>query len=239
MNPYKARFQLKNLAKDRLAGKYADAILLLIVTGGIQMGSVFAAAFLIPFQNLFGILLGMVFSLLFSAVLQVLRIGSAFFYLNIACRQPFGVSNLFYGFREQPNKCLVISCVICGLSFLFGLPAQVCSQISLFTGNTQWMLFSYGADLLGELLFLPLSLALSQCYYLVLDYPELSAADTLRMSFRIMRGNKMRLFLLQLSFLPLGLLACLSFAIGFLWLIPYMQMTYALFFLDLMSAKRR
>ena len=45
----------------------------------------------------------------------------------------------------------------------------------------------------------------------------------------------MRLFLLELGFLPPMLLCVLSLGIGFLWLEPYMQMTYTYFFLDLMN----
>ena len=52
-----------------------------------------------------------------------------------------------------------------------------------------------------------------------------------------MKGNRKRLFLLELSFLPLMLLCILSFGIGFLWLEPYMQMTYTHFFLDLMNPR--
>ncbi len=238
MEQYKKRFQLKNLAKDRLLGKYPDSILLLITSGAVQAGAYMAAMVLIPSEGIFGTIMGLAVVLLLSILLNVLRIGTALFYLNIACNQPFSISNLFYGYREQANKCLAISGLICGLSFLFGLPGQVCSLLFTFTADSRWMLLSYGLDLVFQALLLPLSLALSQSYYLVLDYPELPAMDTLKMSFRIMKGHKARLFLLQLSFLPLVIASCFTFAIGFLWLIPYMQMTYALFFLDLMSPKR-
>ncbi len=53
----------------------------------------------------------------------------------------------------------------------------------------------------------------------------------------MMKGHKRRLFRLELSFLPLMLLCVLSFGIGFLWLNPYMQMTYTCFFLDLMNPR--
>ena len=53
-----------------------------------------------------------------------------------------------------------------------------------------------------------------------------------------MKGQRMRLFLLELGFLPLMLLCILSFGIGFLWLQPYMQMTHTCFFLDLMNPRK-
>ncbi len=234
---YKARFQLKNQAKDRLIGKYPDTILLLIISGAIQVFAYMLATFIVPFQNLFGILFSLILTFLVSIVLSVLRVGTSLFYLNIACGQPFSISNLFYGFREQSNKCLAVCTVMCGLSFLFELPAQICSILSATQGIGRYLLYSYGLDFLAQIVFLPLSLALSQCYYLILDYPELSAAETIKMSLRVMKGHKLRLLILQLSFLPLIILAYLSFTVGFLWLTPYMQMTYTLFFLDLMTPK--
>ena len=54
-----------------------------------------------------------------------------------------------------------------------------------------------------------------------------------------MKGHKWELFFLQMSFLPLGFLCLLSFGIGNLWLVPYMNMTQTLYFLDLMQNERQ
>ena len=88
------------------------------------------------------------------------------------------------------------------------------------------------------ILYVPLSLCLSQCYFLILDFPDKSASDILRASFRIMKGHKGRLFYIELSFLPLLLLGAVSL-IGLLWVIPYMQMTYAAFYFDIMKQEQR
>ena len=69
----------------------------------------------------------------------------------------------------------------------------------------------------------------------MLDFPERSAKEALKLSLQIMRGHKGRLFYVQISFLPLMFLCLLSFGIGYLWLVPYMNMTSAVFFLDLMN----
>ena len=56
---------------------------------------------------------------------------------------------------------------------------------------------------------------------------------------RTKRLHKWELFCLQMSFLPLGFLCLLSFGIGTLWLVPYMNMTQTLYFLDLMQNERQ
>ena len=68
--------------------------------------------------------------------------------------------------------------------------------------------------------------------YLLKDFPRLSVMDTLRLSKKMMKGHKMRLFKLQLSFLGWIVLSGLTFGIGMLWLIPYMMTTFAAFYQD-------
>ena len=68
--------------------------------------------------------------------------------------------------------------------------------------------------------------------FLLKDNPELSLVDTLRLSHKMMRGHKMQLFKLQLSFLGWGLLNVLTLGIGSLWLVPYILTTMAAFYQD-------
>ena len=56
--------------------------------------------------------------------------------------------------------------------------------------------------------------------------------DTLRLSRRMMKGHKMQLFKLQLSFIGWILINMLTFGVGSLWLIPYVMTTFAAFYQD-------
>ena len=46
----------------------------------------------------------------------------------------------------------------------------------------------------------------------------------------MMKGHKMDFFILGLRFLPWAILCLFTLGIGFLWLGPYMQVTYAKFY---------
>ena len=94
------------------------------------------------------------------------------------------------------------------------------------------------SQIVAGLLSLYVSLTLSQVFFISLDHPELSAGETLKQSKKLMSGNKFRLFLLDISFLPLFLLAIPTLGLGYLWICPYMNMTHALFFLDLMQSDK-
>ncbi len=76
----------------------------------------------------------------------------------------------------------------------------------------------------------------SQAYFIYKDRMEHSegekpsALDCITESRRLMDGHKWEYFILQLSFIGWGLLSLLTLGIGFLWLNPYMNATYAAFY---------
>ncbi|WP_294600947.1 DUF975 family protein [uncultured Rikenella sp.] len=69
--------------------------------------------------------------------------------------------------------------------------------------------------------------------FILNDEPELGADEVICKSMAMMRGHKMKLFLLDLSFIGWVLLAVLTLGIGFLWLAPWMENSRAAFYLDL------
>ncbi len=68
--------------------------------------------------------------------------------------------------------------------------------------------------------------------YIIVENPELSANQAIDRSREMMRGRKFDLFYLHLSFIGWGILCLLTFGIGFLWLIPYMDTAQAAFYAD-------
>ena len=75
-------------------------------------------------------------------------------------------------------------------------------------------------------------------FFISKDRPELTADECINESMKMMNGHKMRLFLLDLSFIGWILLACLTFGIGFFWLQPYMQTARVAFYEDLRNQVR-
>lgn len=71
--------------------------------------------------------------------------------------------------------------------------------------------------------------------YILVDRPELSVRDAIRLSGRMMSGRKLDLFCLHLSFIGWMLLCILTLGIGILFLSPYMMTTQAAFYQDVRS----
>ena len=71
--------------------------------------------------------------------------------------------------------------------------------------------------------------------YILVDRPELSVRDAIRLSGRMMSGRKLDLFCLHLSFIGWMLLCILTLGIGMLFLSPYMMTAQAAFYQDVRS----
>lgn len=66
--------------------------------------------------------------------------------------------------------------------------------------------------------------------YVLLFEPELSAMDALHRSEELMRGHRMELFVLQMSFIGWALLCIATFGLAAIWVGPYTEITQTLFF---------
>lgn len=80
-----------------------------------------------------------------------------------------------------------------------------------------------------------LQMMLSQTSFILKDDSQISASDAMKKSAEMMKGHKMELFWLELSFIGWIILSILTFGFGFLFLLPYMETTLAHFYEDLKS----
>lgn len=79
------------------------------------------------------------------------------------------------------------------------------------------------------------SYSYSMSYYIKNDHPEYDWQQCMNESKRMMKGNKGRLFCLHFSFFGWMLLGLLCCGIGMLWVTPYMSLSTAEFYNDLIS----
>jgi uncharacterized membrane protein len=138
--------------------------------------------------------------------------------------------------------------LLLGLSsfFLHLCRSKKASIELLFSYFTSWHRYIRGVlsyilpfiyILLWLLLFLIPGIIKSFSYamtnYILIDHPELSVNQSITKSRKMMNGYKWKLFVLLLSFIGWFLLSLLTFGIGFIWFIPYLQTTITQFYLSL------
>ena len=243
MKQYKKCYELKDIAKDKLDGKYFLAVTVCFMSVAVEYMVSFLIGNVLPNPVRSGSLsiptyvINVIFSLVLNWVLGVMRLGSSLFFLNIACGFPYKLTDLFYGYKNDSTRALIISGVYTLLSAVCQMPGQYLTQAFFYTHDIRLIIAGAVASVIGLCVLLTVSAGISLSFYLLLDFPNKSAREVLLLSFRIMKGHKRRWLYITLSFLPLTVLCLLSINIGFLWLMPYMQMTYACFFLDIMNPK--
>ena len=248
MTQYLNCCQLKDQAKDRLRGNYKPAISLLLISMFIsQTVSVLfidASAKLLPaidisegfvlYSLIPRFLLSLIPSCIISSIMGILNVGIVLIFLKISCNQKPELMDLFHGFREDTATAFILSAIQVAAGLLLQ-PYQLFIQFFRYSGDYKWIMFGLLALLIGYALYLPLALCLDLSYDFMLDFPEKTPGQLIGICFRTMRGHKLRLLRIWLSFLPLIFLGICTFYIGFLWIQPYIQMTYTQFYLDLMK----
>ena len=105
-------------------------------------------------------------------------------------------------------------------------------------GRNAWGLFLVGffTSLWSLLLIVPGIVkfyAYSMTPYILIDDPELSANQAINLSKKMMKGHKLDLFYLHLSFIGWNFLSIFTLGIGLLWVVPYMMTAQAAFYQDI------
>ena len=74
------------------------------------------------------------------------------------------------------------------------------------------------------------TLSFSQTWFIIANDENISGYNALKESWNLMRGKRLKLFLLELSFIGWAILSVLTLFIGFIFLAPYTQTSYAKFY---------
>ncbi len=235
---YKTSAQLKSLAKGQLLGKYPVAIGSIALMGFFSLLINGFATLLIDTKNPVGMLIHFIVSFLIELFLGIFSVGQKFIYLSICCNRPCKVSDLFFGFKHYPDKAILLTLIVSGISTLCILPSEIVMNLFYYSSGQYWIFACCMLLILGCIIAVYASLVFSQVYLLLLDFPEYSVKQILSLSIQIMKGQKGRLFYITVGFLPLYLLTMLSCGIGLFWLTPYVGVTQANFYLDLIKNRQ-
>lgn len=170
----------------------------------------FATGFVIGFLNLDEDIAELISSIVSLAVAGLLGFGTVSFFLKISRNETVTYKELF----SKINMCFSYL----GISLLVGLFTALWSLLLIIPGIIAAINYSL-------------------VYFVKLDNPELGALEVLRKSKEMMNGHKWDFFVLILSFLGWAILGIFTLGILYLWLVPYIQVTYANFYNSLKEAK--
>lgn len=187
--------------------------------------------------------------------------GLSAFFLNMVRNTNIRIENLFSGLKRF-GKSFLLNLVIIIFTFLWGLviilPVGIIFSIIIvimimstgFNGGMRvagsvepsfGLLIGLGGiifiiAIISFLIYTIIIFRYKLAYYVYIDNDDYDVMDCIKQSKEMMKGFKMKLFLLYLSFIGWWILSCLSFGIGFLWLTPYVHTSTAAFYENLREA---
>ena len=132
--------------------------------------------------------------------------GITVYFLNLIRNEDIAYERLFDGYKDFIR--IFLACFLVSLCVVIGM------FLLIIPGIIFAMMFS-------------------QTEYILKDDKQISAADAMRKSAEMMKGHKMELFWLILSFIGWAILCCLTLGFGFIFLLPYINSTMAHYYEDL------
>lgn len=139
-------------------------------------------------------------------VLYPLSFGFRSSFLAMAKEGKYDFAELFYGFRRYAPVLITM--------FMKNIYIALWSLLLIVPGIVKY--YSY-----------------SMTEFIMREYEGMKYNEAIEDSMYMMKGQKMKLFMLDLSLIGWFILSCLTLGIGFLFLIPYMHTAHAEFYRQL------
>ncbi|MCR4901766.1 MAG: DUF975 family protein [Butyrivibrio sp.] len=235
MNSYKSSSQLKAIAKEKLLGQYSTTIGAFLLYGAITLVLDMVVSFMVNPTDIYTLVIYEVAVFIIELLLGIIISGRAYMYMNVVYSQPANITDLFYGFQSHPNKAIGIQLFYSVAALLVNLPFTIYINFFAYSQSTTGTFVCFLIGAIGILINIYVSLAISQAFYLLQDFPDRSVKNLILTSCKLMKGNKFRLFYIYVSFIPLMLLCIITFFVPFLWVNSYMEATFAAFYQDLIA----
>ena len=209
------RKAFKREAKELMRESTPHYMLVLLVYILLTTGLSYAVTALTNLGGLLGGTIGMFLNVLISLFSMVLSVGLANYTLNLARSKPTAVSDLFEGFSFAGRSIgmnLLVAIYIFLWTMLGAVGVGIVAAIAV--------LFAESAPALTAVLIVIAYIALivfmvavtlrySMAQFALAENPDDGASAAIRRSVQMMRGNKGKLFVLELSFIGWGLLSAL------------------------------
>lgn len=239
MPTYKSFTELKTLARYQMDGKFTVLIGALLLQELIILLATSLGITLFPGMDIISNIFYFIITFIIQLFAGILQVGACLLYLHVACRMPGKISDLFYGFKHNPDKAIKIQFVFALINTICMIPTDIVIWAAPEVVDYNTLLLTSLTTLLGTIVYMLVTLSIFPMFYLLLDFPNLTVRELFKKSFEIMKGNCIRYLLLQLSFLPLMFLSMFTCFLGLLWVIPYMNVTCTNFYLDIMACRNR
>lgn len=134
-------------------------------------------------------------------------------------------------------KLLVIYLIFIGSFFLISILIGIFTALNLEIVAGILGIIMFVGVFAFEILFIARALSLTLAQYVAIDNSEFTAKQSVEKSIELMKGYRWKFICLNLSFIGWIILSCLTFGMGFVFLYPYMQVSYICFYENVAKEK--
>lgn len=247
---------LKMIARQRIGNKIGTLTLATLIYYAIAFGVLFAIMFVYSTnlmakgvfesvdtmneyamqmsQSLSMQIISDAASLVIGALLATMSVGIMYMALKVARGQDITVNDLFFVYRNNPDKVILIYIIQYLVGYVVSIPAIFLARFEpAMDQNIPLYALYLILFIAGEVLRIIALILFSQSNFIYLDNPNENVLTCIMVSVNTMKKNKWRYFCLSFSFFGLMLLIVLTCGMAALWVMPYMYVTFALFYLQL------
>lgn len=168
---------------------------------------------------------------LISLIGSLFTCGQFRIHLNMSRDKEYSLTDLFWAFRNRPDRILICSVVLLILNIIALIP--VIGGYLLY----KFAHYSIAIPIIGAIISVTavvyLQLRYQLIYLVLLDHENITTHDAFKISGGLMTGNLWKFFQLYLSFVGLFFLSACSFGIGLLWVYPYFLQAIVRFYLTI------
>lgn len=181
---------------------------------------------------IFFMIVSSVFNVVFLTI--PLTVGMTSVSLKAARKEEYSLTTIFEGFKLQSFIYSVIMFLITFVYLFTTLSATFSiARIALSTGAFELLSLMPVVTILLAVAFVVGTMYLSLTTHILADEEDITAMDAMKLSVDILKGNMLRFWGLSLSFILWIILGVFTFGLLYIWLLPYIQLTSAEFYLDL------
>lgn len=216
---------IKATARERLLGNYGT-----IIAASIVVNIVYFVSMLTVLQ-ITSIFISLTTQIIVDLLFGVFISGRAYMLMNLAYGQPVTFGDLFFGFKQNPDKAILIQLIYTIAALILEIPQflHVAGVIPL-----SWMTIGTLVLLIPYIIF---SVAMSQTFFLLQDFPDNSVRQLVRKSISVMRHNYLRYIWFVISFVPMMFIGVITFFVPLLWVEAYFNASRAMFYKELISQR--
>lgn len=237
--------QIRAKARENLSGKWGkSALLLFIITIMLSL--------IVMVVSLFSIIpvIGFFISIGYFIISVPLSYGILISFLKLKREEEVGYMDFFsIGFSSFGKIwavvgniflkylpyiiCIIVAIILMTISTTFSMTTYLFSKNPSIYSSIGFIILTILSTILligSYIALIPKTFSLALVFPLLYDNPNRTGKEIVEESIRLMQGNRSKLFWLYLTFIGWAILSIFTFYIGYLFLIPYMIISFICFY---------